>query len=297
MKNLGGTAFEEHISKHKKDFISFKTELYLSEIGDDPIKKADVIRQIVKSISIVPDPIKRSVFFQKCSNLLKIDEQVIISEFNKIQLKKRHEKNNQNQHDQATEELLKEALPATTEKKTLDEFQTLIDQEGEVVRLLLQYGNQKVTGPEELEIPLYDYILEELKDYIFSHNLFKEIFEIYKVEQLLSDEVNDRIFLSSENQSISKTAIDLISSKYSISDGWEKLQVYVLEENQKLEKVAFYMVNRLKWRKVRWMIKENLTEIEKTDSEEDIIIFQQKHLDYKRAEMQLAKILGNVTGG
>ena len=136
-----------------------------------------------------------------------------------------------------------------------------------------------------------------MKDYIFSHNLFKEIFEIYKVEQLLSDEVNDRIFLSSENQSISKTAIDLISSKYSISDGWEKLQVYVLEENQKLEKVAFYMVNRLKWRKVRWMIKENLTEIEKTDSEEDIIIFQQKHLDYKRAEMQLAKILGNVTGG
>merc|ERR1711991_639982 len=84
VRNVGGQAFEEYLAKERQDFISFKTSLFLEDSGDDPIKRAGIIRSIVESIALVPDPLKRSTFFQTCSHLLKIDEQVIVSEFNKI---------------------------------------------------------------------------------------------------------------------------------------------------------------------------------------------------------------------
>lgn len=298
VRSIGGVAFEAYIERNKQDFISFKTALFMEDAGDDPIKKAGVIRQIVESIALVPDPIKRSVFFQKCSNLLKIDEQVIISEFNKIHLRKRNDHQTNLAQNEALLAQAQAALPQAPQKKEVsDELQILNDQEGELIRLLLQYGNLPVHTLEDGDMSMSRYFLNELEGYQFQNELFQEIFEIYQVELLLSEEVDDRIFLNSENKNISKTAIDLISSKYEISQGWEKLQVYVLQEGEKIEKVSFMMVNRLKWRKVRQMIQENLRNIEKCTTEDELMELQQKHLDFKRAEMHLAKQIGNVTGG
>lgn len=329
VQKVGGAAFEEYLETNKQDFISFKTSLFLDESGDDPIKRAGIIRQIVESIALIPDPLKRSVYFQKCSQLLKIDEQVIVSEFNKIQLKKRQtaqktadrEKQNPTRQSQppthsgnptssnngpSEEEmyLMQQGRPEGTpaeeliskQKSIPESLQALQDQEGEMIRLLLQYGNKKVTVDEK-ELLLSEFVIGDLEGFEFTHELYKEIYEIYKVEQILSDEVDDMVFLSSENQQIAKTAIDLISSKYEISEGWAKLQVYVLNEGEKIEKVAYLMINRLKWRHLRWMIKENLKQIEQCKDEEDLMILQKKHLDYKRAEINLAKEIGNVTGG
>lgn len=296
VRKIGKERFEEYIAKNKSDFISFKTKLFLEDAGDDPIKKAGVIRQIVESIALVPDPIKRSVYFQKCSSLLKIDEQVIITEFNKIQLQKIHgtneqagNRNNQNDNSQ---------IPPSPEEKIqkLSELQVLMDQEGEIIRLLIQYGSKIVTNPEGKELKMSQYMMHELEDYVFQHVLYKEIFDIYKVEQLLSDDVDESIFLSSDNPIISKAVIDLISSKYEISEGWGKLDVIVLDESENLEKVAYMMINRLKWRFLKWEIKKNLDEIKNTQDETDLTICLQKHQNFKTAEIALAKILGNVTG-
>lgn len=323
VQKVGGTAFEEYLENKKQDFISFKTSLFLDESGDDPIKRAGIIRQIVESIALIPDPLKRSVYFQKCSQLLKIDEQVIVSEFNKIQLKKRNStqkkesnypKTPSNSSTPTTNQgpseeemyLMQQGRPAGTsapdqqqisaKQNTPESLQTLQDQEGELIRLLLQFGNKKVTVGEQ-EMLLSQFVIADLEGFEFTHELYREIYEIYKVEQILSDEVDDMIFLSSENNQIAKTAIDLISSKYEISEGWAKLQVYVLDEGEKIEKVAYLMINRLKWRRLRWMIKKNLKEIEQCKNEEDLMILQKKHVDFKRAEVNLAKEIGNVTGG
>lgn len=296
VKKIGKERFEKHITDTRRDFISFKTEIFLEDAGTDPIKKAGVIRQIVESIAIVPDPIKRSVFFQKCSNLLKIDEQIIISEFNKIQLKKKTEVKPQVAEDPEIAAQLAQIQEAE-EKKSVDATSILIDQESEVVRLLLQWGNKKVTTPQGTEILLCDYIFDELDGFEFHHALFREIFDIYKIERILSDEVTEQSFLKSENKTISKAVIDLISSKYEVSEGWAKFQVYVLEEGEKLEKVAFMMLNRLKWRHVKLLIKNNLALIEQCKTEDDLMDLQTKHIDFKRAEMELARVLGNVTGG
>lgn len=298
VRKIGFERFEQYIIDNKSDFISFKTKLFLDEAGDDPIKKAEVIRQIVDSISLVPDPIKRSVYFQKCSSLLKIDEQIIVSEYNKIQLKKIHGNNTSSQQHDGSQNSGQHQVPEQELKKEapvkVSEVEILMEQEGELIRLLIQYGSNIVVNPEGKSIPLSTYIISELDDYEFQHSMYKEIFEIYKMEHLLSDAVDDSVFLSSNNQELSKAVVDLISSKYEVSLGWEKLEVIVLDEGQFLEKAAYMMVNRLKWRFLKFKMKQNLKDIKEATDEIDLMIYLQRQMDYKKAEMYLAKILGNV---
>jgi DNA primase len=74
VRKVGTAAFKSHIEKNKKDFILYKTDMLLGEAGNDPIKKSEVIREIVESIAKIPDSIKASVFIKECSHILQLDE-------------------------------------------------------------------------------------------------------------------------------------------------------------------------------------------------------------------------------
>ena len=84
----GSTAFKAYVAQEQEDFIFYKTNILLKDTNGDPIKRADVIREVVESISLIPDEIKVSVFIQQCSGLLDIDERILLTELNKIRLKK-----------------------------------------------------------------------------------------------------------------------------------------------------------------------------------------------------------------
>src|SRR6201995_1291318 len=100
VRNFGTNGFKKHIEDNKKDFILYKTDILLKEVGNDPIKKADVIREIVESIAKIPDSIKASVFIKECSTILQIDERALISELNKMRMAKA-KKDGQKQFDRA----------------------------------------------------------------------------------------------------------------------------------------------------------------------------------------------------
>lgn len=91
-QKLSALDFQAFLEKNSQDFITFKTQLYLQEAQGDPLKKATAIREIVQSISKIPDAIKRSVFYQQCSELLGVSEEVLISEGNKLFLKDQDKK-------------------------------------------------------------------------------------------------------------------------------------------------------------------------------------------------------------
>src|SRR5690554_5085098 len=90
-------SFNKYISDNETDFIRFKTELLIEEVGDDPIKRSGMITNIVNSIAIIPDNITRSVYIQESSQLLKMSEEMLIAEINKIRKRnwdKKKEKKN-----------------------------------------------------------------------------------------------------------------------------------------------------------------------------------------------------------
>jgi DNA primase len=86
---VGAEAFKAFIKQNAHDFITFKTDNLLKDAGDNPFKRAEVISEIVGSISRIPDPIKRQVFFQTTARQLKVDEQTLISESNRLIRKQR----------------------------------------------------------------------------------------------------------------------------------------------------------------------------------------------------------------
>lgn len=78
--------FSDFIQKHETDFIRFKTQLLLEEAGNDPIKRAALIGDIIRTIAIVPDDITRTLYIRECSAMMEIDEQVVLNQVNKIRL-------------------------------------------------------------------------------------------------------------------------------------------------------------------------------------------------------------------
>ncbi len=84
VQEVGGEAFKGFLKEESKDFILFKTKLYLAESADDPLKRGEAVRDIVRSIAKIPDPIKRTVFYQQCSDLLGVGEELLATEGDKI---------------------------------------------------------------------------------------------------------------------------------------------------------------------------------------------------------------------
>lgn len=87
-RSRSASEFGEFIAGHETDFIRFKTQLLLKEVGDDPVKRADLISDMVRTISIIPNNISRAVYIRECAAMMTIDEQVLINEVNKIRLGK-----------------------------------------------------------------------------------------------------------------------------------------------------------------------------------------------------------------
>lgn len=84
IRKVGDRRFADHVENHSQDFIAFKTSLVAREASQDPVKKAEAIRDVLQSIAKVPDGLKRQVFLQQTASVFGFEEQVIITEYNKL---------------------------------------------------------------------------------------------------------------------------------------------------------------------------------------------------------------------
>src|SRR5690554_3858379 len=88
-RKVGSQTFIDYLAVHSKDFIAFKIALYAEDAANDPIKRAEVIRQVVQSIAKIPDPIIRAVYIKESAKLLQLEEDIVHTELNKILLRNR----------------------------------------------------------------------------------------------------------------------------------------------------------------------------------------------------------------
>ncbi|MEN0055974.1 MAG: DNA primase, partial [Mucilaginibacter sp.] len=140
---VGTNAFKKHIEESKKDFILYKATLLLKDAGNDPIKKAEIIREIVESIAKIPDSIKASVFIKECSYLLQIDERSLLSELNKMRQAKAKKDGQQQQQSSRFNEPPPDE-PNFFDEPEIKEAKDESAQEKEIIRLLLLYGNKMI---------------------------------------------------------------------------------------------------------------------------------------------------------
>lgn len=110
------TDYKAYINSHEVDFIRFKTNLLLEEVGNDPIKRAGLIGDIVRSISVIPENIVRSVYIRECSQLLQVEEKLLVQEVGKLMMRTKEEKQaaaeKQRQREAAKVERAQQNVPA-----------------------------------------------------------------------------------------------------------------------------------------------------------------------------------------
>ena len=142
----------DYLEKNANDFISFKTQMLLKDASNNPIKKAEVVKDIVNSISVIPDAIFRATYIKECSRMLEMPEQTLINELNKI-LRARIRKSNGIQQEQidVTNIIKTESQEAFVEAAPIGFYQ-----EQELVKLLFTYGDREIDidGTDENNNPI-----------------------------------------------------------------------------------------------------------------------------------------------
>ncbi len=145
-QNHSSTEVEDYIKEHQGDFITFKTRILLSGVADDPISRSKVITDIVRSISVIPDQIMRTVYIGECSRILEIDEKVLALQVTKFIAEKADRDYNEAQREinlKAIEPELSESKETarTSQLTTPPQADSFIaPYERELLRYVVRYG-------------------------------------------------------------------------------------------------------------------------------------------------------------
>jgi DNA primase len=288
-KKVGSAELNRYLKANTKDFISFKIDLFSAEAGHDPIRKAEAIREIVTSISFIPDPIKRSVYLQETSQLLKIQETVLVTELNKILIteRKKREKD-KGLHDVPVQpEPAPDVLPASTR---LDVGSMVQMQERESIRLLLNYAENSYD-----EKKLIDFMVTELEDVEFTNPTYKAIYEEFREAANRGEALDTLYFMETATDVVKYTVAELTTSRYETSKYWgDKYHIYFPHERDILNDMAYSNVLRLKFRMIQKLIEENLQQMKQATTENDLENYFTIHEQLKGAEKELATVLGIV---
>lgn len=287
---LGPGEFQKYLEANVKDFISFKAELYAREALKDPITKAETIKDIIQSISKIPDPVLRSIYIKETATLLKIEESVLIAEMNKIFITERNKRKNlPPQPDITLIEQTMEVQDRSTGNKVEESIKL---QEKESIRLLINYGLNKI----EEEHHLYQFLLKELEDVEFQTPAYNRILRVYK-EKLRDGQVVDAdYFLANAPEDIKKEIIDLITQRYEISDNWEQKKIYVPREEELLSRSAYENIIRLKHKIIKKLLEDNMNEIRQLSDDEEIEKLQKVNIELNKIKIDLGKKLGIIVG-
>lgn len=287
-KKMGSTEFQQYLKVHTKDFISFKIDLLAGESANDPIKKAEAIREIVTSISLIPDAIKRSVYIQETGRLLKIQETVLLTELNKIIIgdKQKQQQEKTKPEVKATSEPQPDVLPASRQ----DISTMVLMQERETIRLLLNYAENSYDDQR-----LVDFMMRELEDVEFVNAIHKEIHDAFR-EGLERGEVVDPLyFMEHGSQQVQQLVAELTTFRYEASKYWsEEYHIYFPQEKEILHDVAYSNVLRLKFRMIQKLMEDNLRQMKQATTDEDLEKYFTIHEQLKGAEKELANMLGIV---
>ena len=230
--------FLEFIKSNEKDFISFKTEILLAEAQHDPIKRAQLITDIVKSVSVIPDGILRSVFLKESSVLLGVDEQVLYNEVNKIRSRMQEQKWRREQsvrREEARRRDFGEPPQTTVPQQPLvpgfveNVFSEI--EEREIIYFLLKFGNHMLhlSGEENTEISVAQYIIREIQndELEFTNLIYKQIFEDVNDLNERGETVAEKYFVYHDHAGVRELAVDIFTSRYELSKVWKRKEAHV----------------------------------------------------------------------
>nr|AOE12657.1 DNA primase [uncultured bacterium]CCF99943.1 DNA primase [uncultured Flavobacteriia bacterium] len=296
-KSHSNEELKKYLEDSAQDFINFKVSLLLKDSNNDPIKKAGVIRDIVMSISKIPDGIQREVYVQECARIMDISERVLFSELAQIIAKGVQEKNKvsrqQNNAQQDPNAPPPEYFLAQEQAQmgvvkggvvSLEKIDEISKFEKEIIKILLLHGNKEAEFIEEIEsedeegkvlitsrkynnnVSAEIYVHLQDDEMEFTNTIFQEIYTeiIHQLNQSEKLEIN--ALVNHQNKEIASTVSSILmdedEEKYQLSD-WEgqNIEVKMALLSKQVNDVVFNLRRVLIGKKIEELIKEATGEI------------------------------------
>jgi DNA primase len=302
-KKKGASGFREYIDENETDFIQFKTRLLLKDAEKDPVAKARLISEVIRSVAVIPDTITRSVYIKECSKLLDVNEEILYTEVRKQKFKQNEEFHKKEMRGQREQTFSPPTSPPQKQQIKLKTTGFPVE-ELEFLRFLLKHCNTVIfeeegENPNEVvEVKVSEYMVEELEndDLVPENELFRKIF--YEVKENLANDQFDpwKHFIYHPDGEVSQLATDLLSEKFIESKRWTKAGAFTEKEEEILDYLVPRIIYEYKLRRVKLMMEEIEKAIGVASKEgnfDQVIEEQSKYMNLKRVEKFLSEKLGS----
>ena len=275
-KNHSEEELNAFLIENAQDFIQFKVSLLMEEAQNDPVKKAGLIRDIVVSISKIPNNIQREVYVQECAKIMDISEKVLFSELAQLAKKELRDASKRPAQQQGASFEVVKTKPEQQQLKKVDQLHGL---EKKLIEILLLYGNKTVdfvdyveqeddSGTikivkEEYQNTVSNEIYLHLQDdeIEFSNEVFQKIYyeAIHQLNQ--EEQINIDSFVNHEDTEVAQVVTDILmdDEKYVLSD-WMRKEIYVRGKDKNLTKLVMDAILNLRRILIELKIKELLDE-------------------------------------
>lgn len=321
------TEFQEYIAAHEVDFIRFKTNLLMSDAADDPFKRATLIADIVKSISVIPEAIVRSEYIKECSQMLHVEEKILVAEVAKLKRDKAPSATNQSDtratapstHGTDTSDTV-EGPPPTEEPENPSAIDSpiahqqhsswgqergpLYSKELLIVQQLIRHGEKIIYQDEEGDtecMRVAEFVATELErdSLTLSTPLFIQL--LSELLQHLNDKdfTAERYFITHANPEYSKLAVDLAEDKYQLSKYHSKTQT-IASDAERLHEIVPHLLFDYKMAVVEIELKNTLNLLRQPSVMNDPALCMETMTRYKQlieTRQTIAKILGDRVVG
>ncbi|MFZ9612646.1 MAG: DNA primase [Crocinitomicaceae bacterium] len=304
-KTRSSSELEEYIKTHKQDFITFKSSILLADGLNDPLRKSELIKDVVHSVSLMPDQITRSVYVQEIARQFDISEAIVNNELMRLRkstmAKQLQEPMlNDIQVPKESVNLLTDDL--TIHRQTQEAEKEEVKHEEELIRLMIKYGTREVLikelGQEDKSTSVIELIIQEIEqdDLRIEHPLFREIYGIFmdgiKDNTLLSTSYLKRI----ENQEIVAFVSDVESDAQELSHNWVmKYNIYTKSESDDLYESVMNVVYHFKLIKIEQHILKIQNELKENNPQgDDLVLLLSELMMYAKIKKEFSEKLGRI---
>lgn len=297
----------QYLETNAKDFIQFKASLLVEEANNDPIKKAETIRDIVNSISKIPDPIKREIYLRECSRIMDISEDVLFSTLAQIRKKEIKEADDNFKKEQKAFEVIRHEQPGQNINRQYE-------LERKIIEILLLYGNEteefedlvltedEVTGELKMEPVIHQakvfekiYLDLQEDEMQFSDANFKMLYYLIIDKLHQSGEFQLTEFINSLNQDIASevTTILMNDERYRLHD-WERNHIIPKSKKETISQLVTQTILSLRCDLIDMKVSDFQKDTSTADT--DTAALMEEARDYLKLKTLLAKKLGKVVG-
>lgn len=312
-KSKPSEELKKYIQQNAVDFITYKCNLLLSSAGNDPILRAQVIKDVVSSIALIPDAINRNVYAQSASKILDIDEKVILADLAKkraiiIQGDSRPELDNTDELAPQLKQILEEKAISTpieisenTAKVAKKIHERIVYNEENIIRLLISYGYLPIyfknkSQDDEVRVFVVEFVINEIvnDDLKFEVSLFQDIFDEIQILCNNNEVPSEKYFFQHKNPEIMKKVIEICAEKYKLSEGWKDKKIIVPNEVDNLKQATLILVNRFKLDKVLLMIESIQEKLQENPENIDELLNDFSELT--RVKISISQKIGRLIG-